>query len=184
MLREEVEARKRAEKARLKGTWTPNEFQDLITNGLDNLFGRLESDQVASAQQNRIGAQALENRKMQIVHLIRDCRRASSWDHLGQVLTFWSLRADCFFFEPVIFANLRMSFRKSRPHLKPASVKIWPTSVDWTMLMSASYRLLELMESRRRNDELKNLRELEAEENRQLIVELQEAEIERPSSGQ
>jgi hypothetical protein len=51
------------------------------------------------------------------------------------------------------------------------------------MLMSASYRLLELMESRRRNDELKNLRELEAEENRQLIVELQEAEIERPSSG-
>lgn len=70
MLREEVEARKRAEEARLKGTQNLKEFQDQITHGLDNRFGRLESDQVILSQQNRIGAQALETQRMQIVSVL------------------------------------------------------------------------------------------------------------------
>lgn len=70
MLREEVEARTRAEEARLKGTHALKEFQDSITNGLDNRFGRLESDQVALAHQNRVGAQALETQRIQIVSAI------------------------------------------------------------------------------------------------------------------
>ncbi|KAG0144862.1 hypothetical protein CROQUDRAFT_603875 [Cronartium quercuum f. sp. fusiforme G11] len=119
MLREEVEARKRAEEARLKGTQTLKEFQDSITNGLDNRFERLESDQVILSQQNRIGAQALETQRMQITEL--------------------------------------------------QQIK--------TLLES------ELTECRKRCEELEEIRELDAEEKRHLVVELQEAEIERASSG-
>lgn len=39
------------------------------------------------------------------------------------------------------------------------------------------------MDTRRRCDELEQIRELESDEKRQLVVQLQEADIERASSG-
>ncbi|KAI8459689.1 hypothetical protein BY996DRAFT_6527317 [Phakopsora pachyrhizi] len=85
-LREEFEARNKAKQQRFKGTQPLKEFQNLITNGLDCRYNKLESNQINLLNQNRLNTQ--EKREMLVELQEAQIERASS-SNLESALASW-----------------------------------------------------------------------------------------------